>query len=190
MAVGTKMLRGYVERVERLVDVLGQFVAWWMLAMVATQFLVVVMRYAFDLGWIGLQESVVYIHAFVFMGAMAYTLRNDGHVRVDIFYRRMGARQRAVVDLIGTTLLLFPVCIFILVTSWDYVWVSWQRLEGSREAGGLPAVWALKSLMIVLPVLLMLQGSAWIGRALLCIRSSQGCSTKGDTENGGQDGYR
>jgi TRAP-type mannitol/chloroaromatic compound transport system permease small subunit len=140
----------------------GRFIAWLSLPMVVLTFVIVVLRYAFDLGWIWMQESVVWLHATVFMLASAYTLNRDEHVRVDIFYRAMNERRQALVNLCGTLLLLLPVCIFLLIVSMDYVLVSWSIREGSREAGGLPYpfVSLLKSLIPLTAGLLCLQAVA------------------------------
>jgi len=151
---------------------IGRGLAWLSLGMVLTTFAVVVLRYAFDLGWIAMQESVTYMHALLFMGAAAYTLRHQGHVRVDIFYRRFSPRGRARVDLLGVLLLLWPVCGFILWTSWGYVADSWAVQEGSREAGGLPGVWLLKTLILIMPLLLMVQGLAQALRSVLVLRGT------------------
>jgi TRAP-type mannitol/chloroaromatic compound transport system permease small subunit len=142
----------------------GRAIAWLALAMVLVTFLVVVLRYGFDSGSIALQESVTYMHATLFMLGAAYTLQRDGHVRVDIFYRRFSRRGRAWVDLLGTLGLLIPVALFILASSWGYVAESWAVHEGSREAGGLPYVYLLKTLMVVMPLLLLLQGVIWVLR--------------------------
>jgi len=145
----------------------GRIIAWLAVAMVLVTFLVVVLRYGFDQGSIALQESVTYMHAMLFMLAAAYTLQRDGHVRVDIFYQGFSRRGRAWVDLLGTLVLLIPVCLFILASSWGYVTESWAVHEGSREAGGLPYVYWLKTLMVLMPLLLLLQGVVWVLRNAL-----------------------
>ena len=147
----------------------GRIVAWLTLSMVGTTFLVVVLRYGFDTGWIAMQESVTYMHAVVFMAGAAYTFKHDGHVRVDIFYRKMSPLTQQWVNLFGALVLLLPVSSYILFTSWNYVFTSWQLLEGSREAGGLPLVFVLKSCILLLPALLILQGVAQICRNLYAI---------------------
>ena len=134
--------------------------AWLSLLMVITMFFTVVMRYALNIPTIALGESVIYMHALIFMLGSAYTLKHDGHVRVDIVYRRLSARGQAMVNLLGTLLLLLPVCVFILTSSWEYVAVSWNLREGSQEAGGLDAVFLLKTAIPAMAVLLMLQGIA------------------------------
>jgi TRAP-type mannitol/chloroaromatic compound transport system permease small subunit len=151
-------------------DRTGRAIAWLTVAMVLVTFMVVVLRYAFDWGSIALQESITYMHGMVFMLGAAYTLGRDGHVRVDILYRRLGPRGQAVINLLGTLLLLMPVSLYIISDSWAYVTASWDVLEGSREAGGLPGVFLLKTLLLVMPVLLLLQGLAHALRALLVLR--------------------
>jgi len=140
----------------------GRVIAWLMLPMVVVTFVIVILRYMFDLGWIWMQESVVWMHAAVFMLAAAYTLKRDEHVRVDIFYRGMSTERKALVDIVGTLIFLLPVAGFIVITSWDYVVVSWSIHEGSREAGGLPYPFVplLKSLIPLTALLLLAQGVA------------------------------
>ncbi len=141
--------------------------------MVLITFAVVVLRYAFNTGWIAMQESITYLHALVFMLGAAYTLEQGGHVRVDIFYQKFSEKGRAWVNLLGTALLLYPLMIFIAWISWDYVSESWKVMEGSREAGGLPGVFLLKTLLLLMPVAVMLQGLALMLRSLAVIRGKQ-----------------
>jgi TRAP-type mannitol/chloroaromatic compound transport system permease small subunit len=154
----------FADRVDALIRHIGELAAWLSLAMVLITFTVVLLRYAFDLGSISLQESVTYMHATLFMLGIAYTLGRDAHVRVDIFYERLSRRGRAQVDLIGTLLLLIPVCVLILWLGWEYVAESWRVKEASREAGGLPAVYLLKTLILMMPLLLLLQGLVYAVR--------------------------
>lgn len=162
--VATRGLLTLASGLESVNGWIGRGVSWLSLAMVLVTFTVVVLRYAFDAGSIALQESVTYMHAVLFMVGVAYTLQVDGHVRVDIFYQRFSRRGRAWVDLLGTLFLLIPVCLFILTASWHYVTESWSIHEGSREAGGIPAVYLLKTLLVIMPVLLLTQGVAWVLR--------------------------
>ena len=147
-----------IRKLDALAEYTGRAIAWCTLLMVLVTFAVVVLRYLFDTGWIAMQESITWLHATVFMLGSAYTLKHGGHVRVDIFYQKLGMRGKAWVNLLGTLFLLFPVVLFIAWVSWDYVAESWKVLEGSREAGGLPGVFLLKTLILLLPLLLFLQG--------------------------------
>lgn len=156
-----------VQGLEAVSEWTGRLVSWLTLAMVLVTCAVAVLRYAFDLGWIAMQESVTYLHAAVFMLGAAYTLRHEGHVRVDILYRRFPDRVQAWVDILGGLLLLVPVCAFVAWISWDYVLQSWAVREGSQEAGGLPLVYLLKALIPVMAALLLLQGLASVLRNAL-----------------------
>lgn len=102
----------------------------------------------------------MYLHAAVFFLGCAHALRVNEHVRVDIFYRQFNQRRKAWVDILGSLFLLLPVNIFILVVSWDYVMISWRLLESSQEAGGLPLVFILKSLILLFALTMSLQGIA------------------------------
>lgn len=165
-------ISGFSSVITSITKRIGQSVAWLSLFMVVLMTLVVVLRYGFNLGWIWLQESVLYFHAFLLMLAMAYTLLMDEHVRVDIFYRRFTAKDKNKVNLIGHIFFLIPTCLFILFVSWNYVAQSWTILEGSQEAGGLPLVYLLKSLLVVAPLLMIFQAVAQIIEILV--------SAKGD----------
>lgn len=157
--------------IDALNERIGRIAAWLVLIMVFITFLVVVLRYGFNFGRISLQESTIYLHAFVFMLAGAYTLKHNEHVRVDIFYQSMSTKNKAKVDLFGTLFLLLPFASFILWISFEYVLNSWKLLEGSREAGGLPFVYILKTLMPLMAVLLFLQAISLVGRAWLNLKS-------------------
>ena len=139
---------------------------WLASVLVLVTAIVVLLRYAFQAGSIALQESLIYINALLFTLGAAHTLKHDGHVRVDIFYSRMSGRNRALVDLVGTLLLLFPLCGFILWTSWDYVSLSWQIRERSAETSGLPFVYLLKTTILLLAGFLLWQGCAELGKAI------------------------
>jgi TRAP-type mannitol/chloroaromatic compound transport system permease small subunit len=155
-------LIGSVSSVSAVIDMInkkiGEWVSYFTFLMAAVTFAVVVLRYGFNLGWIAMQESVVYLHAAVFLLGSAYTLQHDGHVRVDVFYRGFSEKRKALVNLVGTLFLLLPVMIFITVVSWHYVFESWQTLEGSMESGGLPFLYVLKTFILLFSLTMLLQG--------------------------------
>ena len=150
----------------------GHAVSWLTLLMVIVTFVIVVLRYVFGTGLIWLQESLTWMHAAVFMLGAAYTLQQEEHVRVDIFYRKMSEQQRAWVNLLGVLVFIFPMCAFFVYESIDYVAASWSLREVSRNSGGLsyPAVPLLKSVLVIMPVAVALQGLALLLRAAKVIR--------------------
>ncbi len=157
---------------DRLSSAIGRAASWLTVFMVLVTFVVVVMRYAFDAGYIWIQESVIWMHAAVFMLGAAYTLHEDEHVRVDVFYRNMSPRRRAWVDLVGVVLFLLPVCVILAWNSWDFVVQSWRIGESSREPGGLPFPFLplLKSVLLLMPLTVALQGVSLLLRSLRSLR--------------------
>ncbi|QQX79237.1 TRAP transporter small permease subunit [Shewanella sp. KX20019] len=143
---------------EKLVESIGRGVSWFTLLMVLMTLAVVLLRYIFNTGATAIQEMALYLHGAVFTLAAGYTLKHDGHVRVDIFYRRFSVRGQHWVDFLGCLLFLFPVSLYITYASFDYVLASWRYGETSVEAGGLAFVYIQKSLLLALTVSLMLQG--------------------------------
>lgn len=158
---------------DRISAITGKGAAWLTLFMVIVTFIVVIMRYVFDAGLIWVQESVVWMHAVVFMLGAAYTLHTEEHVRVDIFYRTMSKRARAWVDLLGVIVFLIPLCAFLAWASFDFVAQSWRIGESSRESGGLPYPFIplLKSVLLLMPLTVSLQGIALLARSVSTLRS-------------------
>lgn len=153
-------LLAIAEAVRRANLAVMRAVAWLSLAMVVLTFAVVVMRYGLRTGSIALQEFVLYLHATLFLCAIAGTMASDGHVRVDVLRTRMSPRAQALVDAAGSLLLALPLAVFIFWVSFDYVAEAWARRETSPEPGGLPYVWLLKTLLLVFPVQLGAQALA------------------------------
>ena len=150
----------------------GRTTAWLTLLMVVVTFVIVVLRYVFGTGLIWLQETLTWMHAVVFMMGAAYTLSEDGHVRVDVFYREMTEVRRAWVDLVGVLIFIWPVCGLLFFQSYIYVADSWSGSEVSRNAGGLPypAVPLLKSVLLLMPLTVALQSLAMVSSSVRRLR--------------------
>jgi len=158
--------------IEAFIDWSGRTVSWLSLFLVLVTFIIVVLRYVFDSGSIALQEITTYLHASIFLVGMAYTMQQDAHVRVDIFYTRCSKQTKAWIDLFGALFLLLPFMLFVSWVSWSYIADSWLVLEGSREAGGLPGVFLLKSLILLMTFLLSLQACTQIARNIETVLST------------------
>lgn len=148
----------------------GRTVMWLLLAMAAIQFGVVILRYVFGVNYIFMQESITYMHGAVFLLAGGYALLTDDHVRVDIFYREAPPKRKALIDLLGTYLLLVPVCLLLIWTASPYVARSWAVGEGSNEASGLQALFILKSFIPAFAVLMMMAGFVIAARAVATLK--------------------
>jgi TRAP-type mannitol/chloroaromatic compound transport system permease small subunit len=155
--------------IDRFSEFTGRMLAWLCLVMMMLLCSVVFIRYVLEGGSIALQESVTYLHGSIFMLGAAYTLRQDGHVRVDIFYRNMSPRSKAWVNCVGGIIFLLPLCVYFFISSWGFVQQSWGFREISTEPGGIPAVFLLKTLIPLMAVNLGLQAVAEILRNLFIL---------------------
>ena len=148
---------------------IGQTVAWLSLAMALLIAGIVCLRTFFNIGSIAAQELVTYAHASLFMLAMAYALKENAHIRVDIIYRRCSQLHKAWIDTLGTLLFLLPFALFLMIISWKGVLTSWSIMEGSSNTGGIPAVFLLKTLLPIMGLLLLVQATAIISRNLITL---------------------
>ena len=170
-------MRGLVwtlhERVIRLIETItrsiGGAARWFALGLVMITAVNVVQRYVFGFASTKLQESVIYMHALLFLLASASALLNGGHVRVDVFYSKASDRAKAWVDLFGTYLALIPMSALILWSSTGYMASAWRILERSRESDGLPFVFLLKTAIPLFAILMILQGVAMAARAAMTL---------------------
>lgn len=175
-----RVVAGFIDSLNEWV---GRSVSWLALVIVLVQFLIVVGRYVFGIGSIWMQELITYMFGFLFMLGAAYTLRHDGHVRVDIFYREASPRTKALVNLLGSLVFLIPICALIFWIAWPYVLQSWSIWEGSQESSGIPARYLQKSAILAFSVLMALQGLSMAIRSVLVL---QGDETAADAMTTGE----
>ena len=163
---------------DSLIERLGNVLSVLTIALVCVVIVVVIGRYFFDIGSIALQELTTYLHATIFMLGISYTLKHDGHVRVDIFYRNFSKERQALINVIGGLVFILPISIFIGCSSWDYVLASWSIMETSTENNGLPFVYLLKTVILIMPFLLAIQGLITMAKNLLALYGSSSTSVE------------
>lgn len=159
---------------ERITTGAGRAVMWLLLVMALVQFTVVLLRYVFGINSLFMQESITYMHGIVFLIAGGYALLTNDHVRVDIFYREAPPKRKAVIDLMGTYLFLFPICLLILWTASPYVARSWAFFEGSADSSGIQGVFLLKSLIPAFALLLSMAGFVNAHKAVEVLKGRTG----------------
>ena len=142
-------------------------IRWLALLMVLMQFAIVVARYVFGVNSITAQESVLYMHATLFMLGAGYTLLVDKHVRVDVFFAKVSPAAQRRIDIFGHIFLLLPSMLVLLYWSWPSVRNSWKILEGPISVGGIEAVFLLKTLIPAFCILVILQSLSQLARLLL-----------------------
>lgn len=158
------MMLGLAKVIDRINTTVADVVRWLALIMVLVQFGIVIGRYVFGFNSIAVQESVLYMHATLFMLAAGFTLLVDKHVRVDVFYVKASEATRRRIDIFGHLFLLIPSMTALLYWSWPSVRNSWKILEGPISVGGIEAVFLLKSLIPAFCVLILLQSLSLLVR--------------------------
>ena len=139
----------FVRVINKLARFLEQFCSWALLLMALLTFSIVVLRYVFNINYVSLQESVIYLHAFVFLMGSATAYLSDEHVRIDFFYNQQNGNKKFLINLLGSLFLLWPVIVFVFYESVSYVSDSWRVHEISQDPGGLPFVYLLKTLILI-----------------------------------------
>ena len=140
----------------KIIDVLGNFCSLLMILMIINVFYDVIMRYFFNDVSIGMQELEWHLFAAMFMFGIAYTLKEDAHVRVDVFYDAMSAKKQALVNIFGSLIFALPITLVILYYSWGYTFDAYQMGEGSGDPGGLPHRWIVRSVIPLSSIFLIL----------------------------------
>lgn len=160
-------MRGLINAIEWLNHKVGMAAAWLTTALVLIICFDVFNRYLLNKSFVAVQELEWHLFAIIFLLGAAYTLKQNAHVRVDIFYAKASERTRALIDLIGSLLLLIPFCLLIIWTSKDFVLSSYAIAETSPDPGGLPARFLLKGTLPFAFFLVLLQGIAMALKSLL-----------------------
>jgi len=150
-----------MKKISHIIDLfnekIGILTSYLVIPLILITFFVAFMRYALDFGSIAIQEITIYLHALIFTVGASYTLKNNMHVRIDIFYNKFSDNLKKNINLFGTIFFLLPSCILIFITSFNYVISSIMLLESSKEAGGLPILYILKSYILLMVLTLFLQ---------------------------------
>lgn len=157
--------------IDRLIKHIGQAVSWLTLVLVLVIIVDVFLRYVFNTTSAASFELEWHLFAAIFLLGTAYTLQNDKHVRVDVFYHRFSEKGKAWVNLIGTVFLLLPFCAVAFWESLSFVASSYSVLETSPDPGGLPARYIIKSAIPIGFFLLGLQGVSILLNSLRKIRN-------------------
>ena len=148
----------------------GKLFSWLLLLMVLLTCLIVILRYIFSIGFIWMQELVRFFYAAVFLICAAYTLVEDAHVRVDIFYSKLSEKRKSIINIIGSIIFLIPVCFITFYYSFSYIINSWAQFEGSLEERGLHAVYIMKTFIWCFAFMLFAQGISIVFSSINKIR--------------------
>ncbi|PLX99618.1 MAG: C4-dicarboxylate ABC transporter permease [Desulfuromonas sp.] len=163
-----------IERsIDRFSDVLGWIAGFLMFVMLANVFYDAIMRYFFRTGSIAMQEMEWHIFSVVFLLGIAYALKDDGHVRVDILYDRFSPKWKAIVNIAGTFIFLIPLAVLIANGSTWFVHEAYTQGEISGDPGGLTHRYLIKSVIPVAFVFLIVAAAGFVIRNVRVFRGEK-----------------
>ena len=172
-----KLIEKYIQLAERLNEKLGVATSWLTLILVLIITYDVIVRYLFQSSSVAIQELQWHLFAIIFLLSAGYTFKIDDHVRVDVFYSRFSESKRAWINLFGSIFFLIPFCLILIISSENFVLISFRVNETSPDAGGLPARYILKAFIPISFFFLLLQGIAVAFKSFIKIKGSR--ETKG-----------
>ncbi|MEK9793419.1 MAG: TRAP transporter small permease subunit [Gammaproteobacteria bacterium] len=144
----------FLEKISIISEYITKYFFYIMFILVIVNIL---LRYIFNINFIFMQELVMYLHAFIFLFGISICLKENSHVRIDVFSNKLDAKAKKYIEVLGTVFLIIPFCLFVLYESTPIIIRSWEMLESSGEPGGLPFIYILKSAIYVFASLLLIQ---------------------------------
>lgn len=151
-------LKHFSKITDKINTKIGKIFSWFTLLLIILVCIDVLLRYIFNYSIVAMQELEWHIFAIIFLMGASFTLLENGHVRVDVFYIKFSEKTKAVINIIGTIFLLIPFCVIIIWTSFEFVSISFSINETSPDGGGLPARFIIKSFIPISFFFLLLQG--------------------------------
>lgn len=168
-----KIIKKYIQWIDIINNKIGSATSWLILALILVITYDVIVRYLFQSSSVAMQELEWHLFAIIFLLSAGYTLKIDEHVRVDVFYSRFSERKQAWINLLGSFFFLIPFCIILIISSENFVLISFRVGETSPDAGGLPARYILKALIPISFFFLLLQGISVALKSLIKICDSK-----------------
>ncbi|MEL0628979.1 TRAP transporter small permease subunit [Psychromonas aquatilis] len=154
---------------DRFSNIIGKISATLMILLLINVFYDVIARYFFKSSSIALQELEWHLFASMFLLGIAYTLKEEGHVRVDIFYEKLSEKNRAWVNSLGCIFFLLPFCALIIWYGYDFTLEAYHLGEVSGDPGGLSHRWLIKAMIPLSALTLILSGLGMLVKNLRCI---------------------
>lgn len=177
-----KLERGF----DRFADIIGTITAIAMVLMILNVFYDVIMRYFFRSGSIAMQEMEWHLFSVIILLGIAYTLKEDGHVRVDLVYERLTSKRKAMINMVGAVIFILPISILIVSSALGFAHESYTMMEKSGDPGGLENRWIVKALIPLSFSLLIVTTVGFFIKNLNIYRGNRECdeyNLKGEIEN-------
>ena len=144
-------------KLESFIEFTGSFASnlFFLLVLFVTSS--VLLRYLFSVGFTWLQDLYIWTHATIILLGIAYTLKKNEHVRIDLIYRNIKKSKKIIIDKFGSIFFGLPLSYFIFFEGFNYFNRSFILRESSKETGGLPAIYILKFFIFFLGLTLFVE---------------------------------
>jgi len=150
-------------RTESFIIGVGKTVCWINVVLVAVILVQVILRYAFRVSFVALEELQWYLFGVLIMTGLSFDVTLNRHIRLDLLHRNFSTRRKEIVEFLGIFFLLLPMVIIIFVHSLDFVASSYRVNEASESPLGLPYRWLFKA---VIPLSISLLGISALSRLI------------------------
>jgi TRAP-type mannitol/chloroaromatic compound transport system permease small subunit len=160
---------GLAKAIDRLNEFIGKSVMWLIFVAIIISAVNAVVRKAFNMSSNAWLEAQWYLFGAAFLLASAYTLKQNEHIRIDIFYGTRSRRGQHWIDLFGHVFFLLP---FVVLMAWMLVPYAWQAFsigQVSTNAGGL-IIWPARALLAAGFILLSFQAVSEIIKKIAVMR--------------------
>lgn len=145
------------QKIDKFIELTGSLSSFFVPVLILIIFISVILRYFFSVGFTWLQDLYIWIHAAIILCGAAYTLKSDGHVRIDIIYRNSSILYKNIINFFGLTLFSLPFCYLLVDKGFEYFYRSFLLNESSKETGGLPNIYILKFFIFFMGITLFIQ---------------------------------
>lgn len=155
--------------IDRINAAIGRGASWMVLIAVIVSAGNAIMRKLFNVSSNGLLEAQWYLFGAAYMGAAAYTLFANEHIRIDILYGRWSRRSQHWIDLFGHLFFLLPFAGLMVYYLYPWFMRAWRSGEMSTNASGL-IIWPARLIILVGFVLLFVQGLSEVIKKIAILR--------------------
>jgi TRAP-type mannitol/chloroaromatic compound transport system permease small subunit len=161
-----------IRNIERLTGGIGILASLSLVPLVAATCWEVFSRYVLGEPTIWAYEIGYILTGAHFLLGMAYTLRSNDHIRIDVFSGHFTARTRAIIDLLGYTVTL-PLMSWLSYALFVYMAEGYARNEHSGQSALNLPVWPFRVVFLVAFVLLALQILAEVVKSFRALRTQK-----------------
>ncbi|HAX99260.1 MAG TPA: C4-dicarboxylate ABC transporter permease [Candidatus Atribacteria bacterium] len=168
-----EILKGYIKAVSLMNEWVGRIDSFVIIPLVFITIYEVIMRKFFNAPTIWVFETSNQLYSLYFMMGFGYAMLHGNHVNVDVFYRKLSLKKRALMDIVCFLIFFFPFCIIVFWKGLFYAGQSWQLLERSQSVFRVP-LYPIKTIIPLMALTLLLQGIAvFIKRLYVVFRGKE-----------------